>query len=127
MFIYIDIKFRSPLQKPSLAWQVLCITDIFGNLYLFIQTWDLLLIMYHGFNGLCNEFLTKYPGCFIAPIHVNGSAIESIFSSLKYILGANLSSTNYATSLSSLITQKDIHQQNPHAEKGYRTDIGKLN
>ena len=74
----------------------------------------------------CTDFLTKHPECFIAPIRVNGSAVESIFSSLKYISGGNLSSTNYATSLSSLITQKDI-QQNPHSEKGYRTDIGKFN
>ena len=81
--------------------------------------------MYHGFNALCNDFLTKHPGYFISPIRINGSAVESIFSSLKYIAGGNLSSTNYATSLSSLVTQKDI-QINEHSEKGYRTDIGKL-
>lgn len=80
----------------------------------FIQTWDLLLIMSYGFKGLCEDFLADHKGYFIAPIRINGSAIESIFSSLKYISGGNLSATNYATSLSSLLTQKTI-QKNPHS------------
>ena len=88
--------------------------------------WDLLLIMYHGFKALCDDFLTRHPQCFIAPIRVNGSAIESMFSCLKFIAGGNLSSTNYATSLSSLPTQTSI-QNNPHAETGYRTDIRNIN
>ena len=67
--------------------------------------------MYYGFTALCKDFLAKHPGCFISPNRVNGSVVESIFSSLKYIAGGNLSSTNYATSLSSLITQKDIQQK----------------
>ena len=82
--------------------------------------------MYHGFNGLCEDFLSRNPGCFIAPIRVNGSSIESIFSNLKYISGGNLSSTNYGPSLSSLVTQRDI-KANPRAEKGYRTDTININ
>ena len=68
--------------------------------------------MYHDFKGLYADFLSRHPGCFIAPIHVNGSSIESIFSSLKYISGGNPSSTNYAPALSFLVTQRDI-QANP--------------
>ena len=82
--------------------------------------------MYHGFKNLCENFLEDHKGYFIAPIRVNGSAIESIFSSLKYIAGGNLSSTNYSTSLSSFITQRDL-QINPHSEKGYKTDIRNVN
>ena len=82
--------------------------------------------MYGGFKGLCEDVLKSHPDCFIAPIRVNGSAIESIFSSLKYISGGNLSSTNYATSLSSLVTQKHS-QKNPYAEPEYRTDIRNIN
>ena len=82
--------------------------------------------MFYGFKGLCEDFLNDHEGYFIAPIRVNGSAIESIFSSLKYIAGGNLSSTNYATSLSSLVTQRDI-QTNPRSENGYKTDIGNIN
>ena len=82
--------------------------------------------MYEGFRGLCEDFLRTNPGCFISPIRVNGSAVESIFSSLKFISGGNLSLSNYASSLASLITQKDC-QNNPHSEQGYRTDIGNIN
>ncbi len=82
--------------------------------------------MCKGFTSLCEDFLARHPNCFIAPIRVNGSAVESIFSSLKYVSGGNLSSINYASSLSSLITQRDI-QKNPLAERGYRTDIRKIN
>ena len=70
---------------------------------------------------IVSRLFTRHNGYFIAPIRVNGSAIQSIFSQLKYIAGGNLSSTNYATSLSSLVTQKDV-QANPYTEKGYKTD-----
>ncbi len=80
--------------------------------------------MYNGFKGLCEDFVKDHPNHFISPIRINGSAIESIFSSLKYISGGNLSSVNYATSLSSLLTLKDIKQaHNKSSEEGYRTDI----
>ena len=82
--------------------------------------------MYVGFGGLCEDFLRTNPGCFISPIRVNSSAVESIFSSLKFISGGNLSSSNYASSLASLITQIDC-QNNPHSKQGYRTNIGNIN
>jgi hypothetical protein len=82
--------------------------------------------MYYGFINLCENFLENHKNYFIAPIRVNGSAIESIFSSLKYIAGGNLSSTNYASSLSSLITQWNV-QTNPYSEEGYKTDINNIN
>ena len=101
--IHTDVKFRSRLQKVFLAWQVYTVQSptVVSNGHLSLQTWDLLLIMYHGFMGLCKDFLANHPGYFIAPIRVNGSAAESIFSCLKYISGGNLSFTNYGTSLCS--------------------------
>ena len=78
--------------------------------------------MYGGFIGLCEEFLTSHPGYFIAPIRVNGSALESVFSCLKYIAGGNLASTNYPSSLASYMTQAD-NPVNPHAEEGHRTEV----
>ena len=78
--------------------------------------------MYLGFTGLCHEFLTSHPGYFISPIRINGSAIESVFSCLKYISGGHLSSINYSSSLTALATQREV-AVNPHAEKGYRTDL----
>ena len=81
--------------------------------------------MYLGFKGLCEKFLHDHPDYYISPIRVNGSAVESIFSCLKYISGGNLSSTNYNASLSALTTQHDI--KNPYSEQGYRTDFKKSN
>lgn len=78
--------------------------------------------MYLGFTGLCQEILATYPDYFITPIRVNGSAIESVFSCLKYISGGHLSSVNYSSSLTALATQREI-AVNPMAEKGYRTDL----
>ena len=78
--------------------------------------------MYYGFTGLCEEFLTSHPGYFIAPIRINGSAIESVFSCLKYICGGNLAATTYSSSLASYIEQnKDT--VNPNAERGYRNEL----
>ena len=78
--------------------------------------------MYRGFTGLCNEFLSTHPGYFICPIRLNGSAVESVFSCLKYISGGHLSSTNYSSSLTALTTQREV-AANPNAEKGYCTDL----
>ena len=81
--------------------------------------------MYNGFTGLCNDFLAANPSYFISPIRINGSAIESVFSCLKYISGGHLSSTNYCSSLSALTTQREVTTSGS-AEKGYRTDINEL-
>ena len=76
--------------------------------------------MSKGFVGLCDEFLRDHEGYFLSPLRINGSSVETIFSSLKYIAGGNLSSSNYVACLSSFATQKDTKlSQNPSAEKGY--------
>ena len=74
--------------------------------------------MYYGFKGLCDDFLTRNVGYIIVPIRISGSAIESVFSCLKYISGGNLSSVNYSSSLSALVTREI--SSNSVAEKGYR-------
>ncbi len=66
-------------------------------MFLAWQTWDLLRLMYYGFTGFTSEFLQKHPGYTIYPIRLNGSAIETVFSQLKYATGGNLMSTNYAS------------------------------
>ena len=86
----------------------------------FMQTWDLLQIMYKGFTGLCEDILNDHPGYFISPLRINGSAVETIFSSLKYISGGNLSSTNYPTSFAAFATQRDL-AKNPYSKPGYRS------
>ena len=79
-------------------------------------------IMYGSFIGLHEEFLTSHPGYFISPIRVNGSAIESVFSCLKYIAGGNLASTNCPSSLASYMTQAD-DVVNPYYAEGHRTEV----
>ena len=75
--------------------------------------------MYYGFKGLCEDFISQNPGYIIALIRITGSAIESVFSCLKYISGGNLSSVNYSSSLSALVTQREV-ASNTVAESGYR-------
>ena len=53
--------------------------------------------MYYGFVNFCEDFLKRNPGYTIYPIRLNGSAVETIFSLLKYASGGNLMSTNYAS------------------------------
>lgn len=44
-----------------------------------LQTWDLLHIMWFGFKGLVNDFISSNPGYHINPRRVNGSAVETLF------------------------------------------------
>ena len=61
------------------------------------QAWDLLRFMYYGFIGFSENFLRQHPGYTIHPIRLSGSAVETLFSQLKYASGGNLMSTNYAS------------------------------
>ena len=78
--------------------------------------------MVNGFLSFCDWFFDnvapngKY---FISPLRINGSAIESIYSILKFSSGGNLSSLSYGPSLGKLINRKDMIQ-NKNSEKGYR-------
>ena len=78
--------------------------------------------MVNGFLSFCDLFFDnvapngKY---FISPLRINGSAIESIYSILKFSSGGNLSALSYGPSLGKLINSKDMIQ-NKNSEKGYR-------
>ena len=101
--VYLEINLREATQTSLLPW----------------QTWDLLEIMYHGFKGFCHNFLIEHPEYFIIPVRISGSAIESVFSCLKHISGANLSSNNYASSITALATQRE-RTGNTNDENSYR-------
>ena len=87
--------------------------------YPHIQTWDLLRVMYNGFIGLCTSFLAENSNYFIIPVRVNGSAVESYFSQLKFTAGGQLSSANYATAQASVETTKAAAIKRPR-EADYR-------
>ena len=80
---------------------VICIKTL---TYFFLQTWDLRLVV-HGFLAFCGWFFKnvspngKY---FISPLRINGSAIESIYSVLKFASGGNLSAVLMALPLGNL-------------------------
>lgn len=58
--------------------------------------------------GFCKEFLTNHPGQAIHPIRLSGSAVETIFSQLKYASGGNLMSTNYSSARASVLIKGGV-------------------
>ena len=78
--------------------------------------------MVNGFLMFCDwlfDNVSPNGKYFISPLHINGSAIESIYSVLKFASGGNLSALSYGPSLGKLINRKGM-QQNKNSEKGYR-------
>ncbi|XP_068747328.1 uncharacterized protein [Montipora capricornis] len=87
------------------------------------QTWDLLRLMVYGFLDFSEWFLTAYPNnYFISPLRINGSAIESIFSVLKFSAGGNLSASNYGSFRGRVITGREVITSS-NSERGYRDDV----
>jgi len=77
--------------------------------------------MVSGFSQLCDWFTDNLPGYYICPLRINGSALESIFSILKFASGGNLSALTYGPSLGRHIYRKDLAPvRNPNSEDGYR-------
>lgn len=94
------------------------IADAKGPKFLSWQTWDLLRITWYGYKGFCEEFIQRNPGYGIYPLRLTGSAVETIFSRLKFITGGNLSGVNYSSSRANLITRYDVHGR--HTTDEYR-------
>ena len=65
--------------------------------------------MFYGFNEFCKYFLEKFPGYYIWPLRLNGSALETIFSQLKFNMDGQLSSVNYPAALTTLKLKRRIH------------------
>ena len=78
--------------------------------------------MVYGFLDFSEWFLTAYPDYFISPLRINGSAIESIFSVLKFTAGGNLSASNYGSFRGRVITGREVIT-NSNSERGYRDDV----
>ena len=96
-----------PEQEPMRA-EGYTITQTTNRPFLSWQTWDLLRVMYFGFKGFCEDFLSRHPGYTIYPICLNGSAVESFFSKLKYNTSANLSGVNYASARAAILTRGSV-------------------
>jgi len=96
------------------------ITEQSKKQFLSWQTWDLMKLMYYGFTGLCNDFLTTHPGYTVNPVRLNGSAVETLFSQIKHATSGHLSSTNYATARSAVITRGSVHGKLRRHQGDYR-------
>lgn len=42
--------------------------------------WDNLRIDVFGFKLLCTDFFSRYPGYYVVPLQVSGSAVETLYS-----------------------------------------------
>ena len=93
-------------ESPFLAW----------------QTWDLLRICVFGIMGLLKDFKQRHPDNFLVFSRVNGSAIESVFSQIKYATAGKLSSANYASSRRAVIVSSNV-QSNHALNVDYRDEI----
>ena len=93
-----NINMSSSETKEFLAW----------------KTWDLTRLTVYGFQGFVHSFFQRHPntGHYIVPVRLNGSAVETLFSQLKYSAGGHLSSTNYATARSSILVKNTVRGHN---------------
>ena len=100
---YVPIESNS--QKVFLSW----------------QTWDLMRLTFYGFKDFTDSFFRRHPSDehYIIPVRLNGSAVETLFSQLKYSAGGQLSSTNYASARSSLLVKRQVRGHNVK-DKEYR-------
>lgn len=100
IFMFTDPKFlhTSNTQKTFLSWQSMLARLFVFNEFKLSIAWDLLCIDVYGFKAFCKWFLDTYPGYFISPLRISGSAVESLFSQYKYSAGGKLDATNYVTS-----------------------------
>lgn len=91
-FLQIETDFRptSPIERRFISW----------------QTFVLLRISVNGFLGVVRYMTTKLPAYYVAPLKLNGSAIESMFSRLKYQAGGKLTSMNYGAMRDSLVVME---------------------
>ena len=53
-------------------------------------------ITYYGFVEFTRSYLERHSqyGLYIVPVQLNGSAVETLFSQMKYSTGGHLRSTN---------------------------------
>jgi len=80
--------------------------------------WDLLRIDVYGFKAFCKYFFERYPGYFIAPLRISGSAVESLFSQFKHNSGGKLDACNYATARCAYLVKQSASGH--HSGAGYR-------
>jgi hypothetical protein len=97
-----EYDFTSTTQQKFLSW----------------QTMDLLRIDVYSLKSFCQHFLTKYPGYFVSPLRLSGSAVESLFSQYKYNARGKLDAANYSSAHAANLIQQTTSSHD--SGKGYR-------
>lgn len=82
------------------------------EVFLSWQTWDLLRVMFYGFMGLAKEFFKLCPGYFLSFIRITGSAIESLFSQIKYAAGGKITSASYVSGRKAVTIRRNVQGKN---------------
>lgn len=80
--------------------------------------------MVSSFLSYSDWFFSHVPtgsGYFISPIRINGSAIESLFSKLKFGAGGQLSALNYGSGLARIQAKTEVDRVT-ESGKGYRDE-----
>ena len=80
--------------------------------------WDLLRNCVYGFESFCSYFLNKHPDCFVSPLQVSGSALESLFSQYKRSAAGKLDAINYSISRAAQLIKETVSTH--HSGSGYR-------
>jgi hypothetical protein len=96
-------------------WYEACeklISDGHKDCFLAWQTWDLLRILVCGAKSLVKDFVSRNKGYCIVLSRINGSAVESLFSQLKYSVAGKLTSINYGAARAAVMVKSNCHMHN---------------
>lgn len=87
--------------------------------------WDNLRIDALGFTAFCKSFLKRYPGYYIVPLRMSGSAVETLFAQYKYLSGNKLDSVNYTTARAKCMCKSavDAGAEHVHHSGQYYRDM----
>lgn len=78
--------------------------------------------MVSSFLGFCNWFFCNFQApYFVTPLRINGSAIESLYSLLKFGAGGHLTGLNYASGIARIKARTEISRATDSG-KGYRDE-----
>lgn len=79
--------------------------------------------MVSSFLGFCEWFFAHFEApYFVTPLRINGSAIESLYSLLKFGAGGHLSALNYGSGLARVKVRAEVSRVTDSG-KGYRDHV----
>lgn len=85
--------------------------------------WDNLRIDVFGFTAFCESFLDRYPGYYLVPLRMSGSAVETLFGQYKYLSGNKLDSVNYTTARAKCMCKSAVDAGHVHHSGKYYRDM----